>query len=355
MSLGENDFILHPKVLVGCMRIDTKFHPELVPKFQFLLSCKSIEVNFLNQRNPGDQLPPQLMNYQARPFRNPFAFLTVNMESLQVHTSMYSVSNYSVEAKFRSRIKCLDCGFFNMVDILEPTSFHGFLQLNKKERIFNTNILMDKLRFNCGPWVINTLVCSKQHWLAMMQREVSYALMPRCAIVNRLELTLTYGQTGTSERLQLEPHVLNFYYFGSDYHNQELTFFVTNPETKKLECSQSVHIILKFDDGYQVKHSRIGNHCITIKHFKLSASQWFIIIKGQIEVMNFVPHSLYAEFRVEGQDKKNDNEQASGPVAHLLKAKSSFYQIVERNADINMRFVTTLNISIIQIILCFIL
>lgn len=341
ISIIENDFILHPKVLVGCMRIDTKFHPGLVPKLQFLLSCQSIEVNFLNQRNPEDKLPPQLKNYHTNALLKPIAFLTVNMESLQMHSRIFNATNYTVEMNFRSRIKCLDCGFFNMVDILEPTTFHGFVHMNKADAIFNANILMDKLRFNCGPWVINTLVCSKQHWLAMMQQEVAYALMPRCAIVNRLDVVLTYGQTGTNERFQLEPHNMNFYYFGSDYHNQELTFFLQNTETKELECSQSVEIVLKFEDEYKVNHSRIGNRCITIKHFKLSASQLFIIIKGQIEVMSFVPYNLYAEFRVEGKQNENENEndQAFCPVAHLLKAKSSFYQAVERNADVNMRFV----------------
>lgn len=335
----ENDFILHPKVLVGCMRIDTKFNPELVPKLQLLLSCQSIEVNLFNHPSVKDPLPPRLSMYHTPFTRNPFAFLTIQFEGLQVHTGIHSATNYTLEMNFRSRIKCLDNTLFNMLDVLEPTSFHGYLHMNKPQRILNANIVMDKLRFNFGPWVTYTLLCSKQHWLGMMQKEMTHAMISRCVIVNRLEVPLSFGQTGTSERIHLESHELHFYYFASDYHSQELMFFIENPDTNEVECSQSMHIALKFDELYRVSYSRIGDRCITVKECKLSSSQMIILIKGQIEVISFVPYNLYAEFCSEDKKNGKNADQVPNTVAHFLKEKCSFYQIVQRNADINMRFV----------------
>ncbi|KAM8707006.1 hypothetical protein ACLKA7_011160 [Drosophila subpalustris] len=334
----DNDFILHPKVLVGCMRIDTTFHPELVPKLQLLLCCQDIEVNFLNMPDASNVLPLQLKKYDLKvTTKLTQTFLSAHVDSLQIHSNIYTRKNFSVETNFRSRLKCLDYGFFNMVDILEPMTFHSYLRFNKMKRLLNANLLVDKLRINCGPWVIHTLLCSKQHWQEVMQQsKVVNTLMPRLVIVNRMQIPITFGQTGTNERISSNPQELCLYYFCSDYHSQELTFYKQDPETNQLEVSESVHIALKFDEEIRLRHVRIGNGCLTIKQGKLSATQVYVLVKGQIELVNMAPFQLLTEFRSEG---KQYDEQGQNPLVHSLNAKgrTSFYQTVMRNEDITMR------------------
>ncbi|XP_032596259.1 vacuolar protein sorting-associated protein 13B isoform X2 [Drosophila grimshawi] len=331
----DNDFILHPKVLVGCMRIDTTFHSALVPKLQLLLCCQHMELNFLNQPDVSDVLPSQLKKYNLRRTTDiTQTFLTCHVDNLQLHGSIYTRTNYNVELDFRSRIKCLDYGYLNMLDIMEPMSFHSYLRYNKRQHLLHANILLDKLRFNCSPCVIHTLLCAKYHWQELLQeRHIVHTLMPKCVIVNRMQTPLTFGQTGTDERISLAPQELRAYYFCSDFHCQELTFFIENSVTNQVEISDSVHIALKFDDDDLVRHFRIGQHCITIKQRKLSATQVYILVKGQIELVSMVPFELLTEFRNEGV------EQAENPLAHLLagKGRISFFQTVVRNADITMR------------------
>ncbi|XP_064550817.1 intermembrane lipid transfer protein VPS13B isoform X2 [Drosophila montana] len=338
----HNDFILHPKVLVGCMRIDSTFQPELVPKLQLLLCCQNIEINFLNQPDVSSVLPPPLQKYYLRrTTKITQTFLTLHVDDLRTYASVYTATNYSVETDFRSRIKCLDYGCLNMLDLMEPVAFHSYLRFNSAQSLLQANFLLDKLRFNCGPCVIHTLLCSKQHWQELLQQRdddvVVHTLMPRCVIVNRMQTSFVFGQTGTSERISLAAQELRPYYFCSDAHGQELTFHIEDAETQQLEVSESVPIPLKFEEEHQVRHVRIGQRClITIKLSKLSATQVYILVKGQIELVSMVPYELLIEFR---NEPKPQDEQASNALAHLLPAKGriSFYQDVERNAEISMR------------------
>ncbi|XP_023036340.1 vacuolar protein sorting-associated protein 13B isoform X1 [Drosophila willistoni] len=335
-SDNGNDFILHPRVLVGCLRIDTTFREEAVPKLQLLLCCQDIQVNFLNQPDAHNELPPLLQNYNLkRTTEIGQTFLTVHFEDLQFHSTILSRNEFTMETNFRSRIKCLDYGFLNMIDIVEPMKFQSYARFNNRERMVQANFLIDKLRINCGPCVIHTLLSSKQHWEELLQqRDKLHTLMPKCVIVNRMQAYFTFGQTGTSERITVAPQELQLYHFRSDYLNQELTFFIRNPLTEQMETSDSVHIPLKLDDDHNVQHLRVGERCITIKVGKLSATQVYILVKGQIELLSMLPYELLTEFRQEGK-QYNDNS----PLEHLLEAKgrASFYQAVVRSADVNMR------------------
>ncbi|XP_030371450.1 vacuolar protein sorting-associated protein 13B isoform X2 [Scaptodrosophila lebanonensis] len=333
---ADNDFILHPKVLVGCMRIDTTFNAQFVPKVQLLLSCKNIELNFLNQPDAYNELPPLLKKYNLkRTTTISQTFATLDVQDLHLYAVIHQYNDFSVETDFRSRVKCLDYGFINMIDIVEPISFQSYFRFNGGQRLLLANFLIDKLRLNCGPCVIHTLLSSKQHWQELLeQRSALHTLMPKCVVVNRMHARFSFGQTDTGERIFVEPHELQLYHFRSDYHSQELTFFIENPTTQQIESSDSVHIALKFDDEHTVKHLRVGKRCITIKVGKLSATQVYILVKGQIELMSMVPYELIAEFRREG---KNYDEQNLLEHVLVAKGRASFYHTVVRNADINMR------------------
>ncbi|XP_034117971.1 intermembrane lipid transfer protein VPS13B isoform X1 [Drosophila albomicans] len=332
----DNDFILHPKVLVGCMRIDTTFDVQQVPKLQLLLCCQDIVVNLLNMPNAANVLPLQLKKYDLKLTTDlTQTFLTVHMENLRIHSNVYTRSNYSIDTNFRSRIKCLDYGFFNMVDILEPMTFQSYLRFNRSRRQLNANIVLDKLRINCGPWVIHTLLCSKQHWLEVMQQnKVVNTLMPRVVIVNRMQCPISFGQTGTTERILVTPQEVSLYYFSSDYHSQELTFFKPSTDKDKVEVSESVHIALKFEEKRRVRHVRIGNACLTIKQGKLSATQVYVLIKGQIEVVNMASFRLITDFRSEVVSSEEHNLPGDWLPA---KGRTSFYKTVMRNENIVMR------------------
>ncbi|KAH8362480.1 hypothetical protein KR200_005474 [Drosophila serrata] len=335
----NKDFILHPKVLVGCMRIDTVFRPEEVPNLQVLLCCQDIELNFLNQPDVGEELPPRLKEYSLRQTKETSqTFLTVHVEDLQMHSTIHSKRDFSLQTEFRTRVKCLDYGFLNMLDIVEPMKFTSYARVTHCPRSsVEANFVVDKLRFNCAPYVIHTMLSSKHHWQQVLQqREPRHAFIPKCLVINGMQTPIAFGQTGTVEKITVAPSEVQFYHFRSCSFRQELTFFITNLQSRQtVDSSDSVHIPLKFEEEHKVQHLRVGDCCITLKMAKLSATQIYILVKGQIELISMVPYSLITEFRVEGASY----DENCAP-EHLLSSKersSSFYQQVTHNADINMR------------------
>ena len=185
---------------------------------------------------------------------------------------------------------------------------------------------------------IHTILSSKTRWeecLDLDERRIRHALIPKCIVVNRTMTSMAFGQTGTHERIQLKPKECYLYSFRSDYHNQELTFYICDEETNSVDTSLSLPIPLKFESQFIVQFLRIGSKVITVKSRKLSGSQIFVLIKGQIELVSMVPHNLRLEFRLEGKTY----DESHKPLDYIIDkhARNSFYHSVDQNSNITLR------------------
>lgn len=335
----DADFMLHPKVLVGCMRVDTTFQSNSVPKIQLLLSCNLLKVKLLNQPDENADLPPLLKKFHlAKTTSISQAFLVFILQNIKFHSTFYSQEKYNLNMALNTRINCLDYGFLNMIPLMEESSIQCYAEIDQKKNSINANFVFDRLQFNIGPAIIHTLLSSKNHWsecLDLDERRIRHALIPKCIVVNRTMTSLAFGQTGTHERIALNPKECHLYSFRSDYHNQELTFYMSDEETNTVDTSLSLHIPFKFENQHMEQYLRIGNKVITIKLRKLSSSQIFLLIKGQIELVSMVPHNLRLEFR---QEIKSE-EVAHKSLEYIIEkqGRNSFYHCVEQNSNITMR------------------
>ncbi|XP_046806664.1 vacuolar protein sorting-associated protein 13B [Lucilia cuprina] len=335
----DADFILHPKVLVGCMRVDTTFQSNCVPKVQLLLSCNLLKVKLLNQPDENADLPPLLKKFHlSKTTHISQAFLMLIMQNIKFHSTFYDKQKFNLNVAFNANVKCLDYGFLNMISLLEETTVQSYMEIDNKKNIINANFVFDRLQFNIGPAIIHTLLSSKNHWsecLDLDERRIRHALIPKCIIVNRTMTCLAFGQTGTHERIQLNLKECYLYSFRSDYHNQELTFYITDEETNTVDTSMSLHIPFKFESQHMEKFLRVGNKVITVKLRKLSSSQIFVLIKGQIELVSMVAHNLRLEFRHEGKAV----EVAHKSLEYIIEkqGRNSFYHSVQQNSNISMR------------------
>ena len=115
----DSDFILHPKVLVGCMRVDTTFQSTAVPKVQLLISCNLMQVKLLNQPDVSGALPPLLKKFHlAKTTYISQAFLVFLVQNMKFHVTVYNKQKFNANLGFNARIKCLDYGFLNMISLL---------------------------------------------------------------------------------------------------------------------------------------------------------------------------------------------------------------------------------------------
>uniref|UniRef100_A0A0K8W1C6 Vacuolar protein sorting-associated protein 13B n=1 Tax=Bactrocera latifrons TaxID=174628 RepID=A0A0K8W1C6_BACLA len=339
LESNDADFILHPKVLVGCMRVDTAFQSECVPKLQVLLSCSSLQVKLFNQVSDEYKLPPALAEYTLAPTKQiSQAFLTVLLEKLSIHAAFNSPEIYSIDSRLTLNVKCLDYGFLNMLSVLEDAKLQSYVTVNQKKRLLNINAVLEKFRINIGPSILHTLLSSKAHWQELFKAHSPgdcHVLLPKCIVVNRMQALVSFGQTGTTERIQLQPLECSLYSFGSDGNSQELTFFVADNETRITDASQSVAIPFKFDGERLLRSIRIGDKCLIIELQKLSAAQVVVLLKGQIELVSMVPQEMRVELRF---DESKEAEEKR-PLEYLVKSEgySSFYAAVQRTSNVFMR------------------
>ncbi|XP_059217881.1 intermembrane lipid transfer protein VPS13B isoform X1 [Stomoxys calcitrans] len=337
----DSDFMLHPRVLVACMKVDTTFQSKSVPKAQLLLSCNSIYVKLLNQSEEGDELPSMLKHFHlAKTTKIPHVFFILTIQNIKLHAVFYSWLNYNVNSSLTTHMKYLDYGFLNMLPLLEETSMQTYFAVDQKKNVVNVNLVCDRLRFNVGPSALHSLLASKQHWEECLardeqQQQLRHALIPKCVIVNRTMTVMDFGQTGTHEHIPLNPKECYLYSFRSDCHKQELTLYVSDEETNTVYTSASIPILFKFDTESLVQDLCIGTKCITVKSKKLSASQICILIQGQIELVSMVPHNLHLEFRQEGKVYEESNK----PLEYFIEryGRNSFFYSVARDSNISMR------------------
>ncbi|XP_061387162.1 intermembrane lipid transfer protein VPS13B [Musca vetustissima] len=335
----DSDFMLHPKVLVACMRVDTTFQSKSVPKIQTLLSFNTVCVNLLNKPNDNDELPPMLRNYHlANNVKIPQAFLIFTLQNIKMHGVVYSRMKYNANLMLTAHIKYLDYGFLNMLPLLEETTVQTYLEMDQKKNVVNANFVFDRLRFNLGPSVLHTLLSSKLHWeecLDANERRIRHVLIPKCIVVNRTMTAMAFGQSGTHERIPLSPKECCMYSFRSDCNSQDLTLYISDEETNTVDTSESIHIPFKFESETMSQTFCIGSKCIIVKSKKLSGSQICVLIQGQIELISMVEHNLRLEFRQEGKLY----DEANKPLEYFIErnGRNSFYYNVNRNSNISMR------------------
>lgn len=335
----DSDFILHPKVLVGCMRVDTTFQSKCVPKIQMLLSCNSIALKLHNQPGDSGELPPQLKRFNlAHSTQIPQVFLIFGLQNAKIYAMFYNKHKYNANVSLTCQIKYLDYGYLNMLPLLEETTMQTYIEVDKKRNVVNANVVSDRLRVNFGPSAMHTLLSSKTHWEEFLdsdERRIRHALMPKCVFVNRTMTTMTFGQTGTNERIRLNPKECYLYSFRCDNQNQDITLYIADEETNTVDTSTPIHIPFKFEAQFLVQDLCVGNKCITVKSKKLSGSQICVLIKGQIELISMVPHNLCLEFRPEGKVY----DETTKPIEYYIEKndRNSFYHSVSRSLNISMR------------------
>lgn len=336
-TLEQKDFVLHPRVLVGCMRVDTIFRVDTIPQIQLLIHCNQFLLKFQNKAENNFHLPSLLKRFRlAAKSTRVQSFCNVLLTNTNIYGIYFHENRFSIESSLTAKITCLDFGFFNMLNLLEDTNFNFYFEVNDITKDVIANITFDKLNFNIGPAILHGLIASKNHWEELLDKDelrIHYFLVPRCIVANRTKTTIGFGQTGTQECIKLNSKECCLYTFCSDYYKQELTIFTfIDGKDTPIEYSESVHIQFQFEEPNRYSYLRIGNRYMILKSRKLSSSQILLLVKGQIELFSMLSHNLTCEFRYyEKEDIKLIEK-------HFEKyAKETLYIPLNKNSKLLMR------------------
>lgn len=333
----KKDFVLHPRVLVGCMRVDTVFRVDSIPQVQLLVHCNQFLVKLQNKAESDFHLPTLLKRFRlAAKSTRVQSFCNILLTNTNLHLIYFNTNRFSVETKLKANISCLDYGFFNMLQLLEDTNFNLYFEINDLRKEIIANAMFDRLRINMGPAILHSLLASRNHWEELLDRDelrMHYFLVPKCIVANRTKTIIGFGQTGTQECIKLQSKECCLYTFCSDYYKQELTIF-TFAEGKETPTgiSESVPIQFQFDQPNRYSYINIGGRYIVLKSRKLSSSQILLLIKGQIELFSMLSHHLLCDFRYadkEDSDLKDNNFEKY--------AKGTLFMALKKNTNLLLR------------------
>ncbi|XP_055922999.1 intermembrane lipid transfer protein VPS13B [Eupeodes corollae] len=328
----ETDFILHPKVLVGCMRIDTIFRPCTIPKFQILLNFNEIQINLQNHQSLDSKLPALLRKFKISENSKPInqTFARIGFEKISIHASFHTLSNYSIHSELTFGVQCLDHGYLNLISMIEQTDLSAYFRINGA---VESSIVADKLSLNLGPSILHNLMCAKQNWEAYFREESERQtfLISKFIVANRTHTSLSFGQSGTTERILLNPKECCKYSFSSDCFGQELTFYLLVGKTE--HSSNPLGVTLEFTASAEsmVSHVRIDDKCFAARIRKLSATQYYILIKGQIELISMVNDSFVLDFYRDNKKTEENEVRLEG------RDRVSFIQPVMTDSNICIR------------------
>lgn len=343
------------------MRIDTRFNPKLIPNIQFLVSCNRFEVNLQNHYYPDTTPPPLLKKYQLNhSSTSTETFVTLVLSNSHIFWSLKDLKDYNIHANLILSVKCLDNAFLSVLNFIDDMAIESYINV-KTDCTTDVNVIANKMNINVGPSIIQTLMASVNHWQTELKNifpEEDREMQPRkymltkFTIVNRTNVAISFGQSGTQENISLQPQELTGYSFLSDYFHQKLTFYMTSND----QIYESEPVPINFDGKHSenspVKNSpptttntsttehleyvQIGENYLIVKFRKLSSTQILIFLKGQVEIVSMVDDSFRMQLKVV-DDVTNSSDVTSEFKASSMQ-KLTIMESVNNETNISLRF-----------------
>lgn len=356
--------IFDPKILVGCMRIDTSFNPQLIPKIQFLVSCNRFEVNLQTHFYPDTAPPPLLKKYQFCPgSTSSETSIMVILSNANFFWSLKGHKDFSIYAKMIFSVKCLDNAFLSVLNFIEDMAIESYFNV-KSDSTTDINVIVNKMTVNFGPSILQTMMSSITHWQTEIKNmfgqndketEPRKYILTKFTIVNRTNLVISFGQSETQENISLKPQEFTGYSFLSDYFQQKLTFYLE----RSGQVYESEPVLINFDGNHPeyspeqtntstavqsanstpaeyMEHVRIGNIYLIVKIRKLSSTQMLIFLKGQIEIVSMVNDIFRMQFRV--FDSSSNNSEVTSDFKASSMQKLTILECVDDETNISLRF-----------------
>lgn len=364
---GKDSFdsnpLFDPKILVGCMRIDTSFNPSLIPIIQFLVSCNRFEVNLQNYNYPNSQPPPLLKKYKLTSNSSTTETLvTAVISNANFFWSLKAQKDCSIYSNVIVSVKCLDNAFMSVLNFIEDMPIESYLNFKSDSEI-DVNVIANKIGINIGPSIIQTLMTAANHWQSELKtiqsqhQEVStrkYTLT-KFTIVNRTNINISFGQSSTYEKIILQPQEFVGYSFLSDYFHQQLTFYISNENNiyesepvsinfegkhsedspQKVNTSSAQQSTTTQNNEY-LQYVKIGETYLIVKIRKLSSTQMIIFLKGQLEIVSMVNDVFKMQLKV--VDNKTNNSEIKSDFRCSAMQKMTVFEKIFAKTNVSLRF-----------------
>ncbi|XP_047490310.1 vacuolar protein sorting-associated protein 13B-like isoform X4 [Penaeus chinensis] len=329
----DGKIIVSPGALAACMRVDSMFSVDLLPRTQAVVSVGQAQVTLYNHLAlTGNKLPKELRFFtldRLAPEEQPF--LTFTLENAFMRTySWASAAHVQVGGSVRTDV--LSYSFLTSSCLLEPTFIEASIVTQDAEgpdkpNCIDSIVTVKPMFIHVNQSIIHTLNVAYESWLQVSATVSDVACGPNLALLKKSPVifmtnylicndtleTIRFGQVGTDENILLGSRGIHLYSWRSHKYPPLLHVCVEGGKWKWCDP------FMLDTEGYQVRTIHHENYHI---HFlvaleNLSPTQKLVTFSGLLSIANCLNEHL--EFRIIEPGKEKDSPKHAA--THMLQSK----------------------------------
>lgn len=327
--------IFTPRTIISCIRIDSVFNIDNVPKLQANIRVNELKLSVFDSVNCVTLSRPDILSRYTLKVEEgtdvTHEFCEINFGEINVNVNIYRELKVNLYNEFTFGVKIFDASYLTMIPLIDKFTIGSYIELNKDNRPNVLHLTADKLSIRYGPAAGYAFSTMKNVWKDT-SINIQKPIMSRFIICNASSVSLKFGQEFTDETIWLRSDECFYYGFRTQRSIQRLKFSV------KLE-NNIVDVIETYpvNELDEMKSLKVAtNKFLLITTNKLSTTQKQIIIKGQIELMNMTMESFQVQYKDRNklQDIETDASNNSSSVILLRPSSSgSFFEMCDDSCN----------------------
>ncbi|KAF5303499.1 hypothetical protein FQA39_LY09962 [Lamprigera yunnana] len=318
INFDGTKFMISPRMLAACMRIDSYFNKKLVPNLSLLLDISTVNISLRNDFNKKKSIamPLALKQYKSDMlFPDNICFGELLLEGTKGYLAMwnYQTATCDVTSFFKSYI--LDYASLTRQSFIDPFLFKFNINYSKTTSL---DFICNPIKVKFGLSIAHTLMVSaqlwEQNWKCNLEGQ-ELIIMTRYIVCNNTNVNIRFGQVSTDENILLLPHYCHFYCWRTQKTKQMIR---AGMDENGWLWSHAFQIDNEGMFTYQMSSDESIVLVVTIKN--LSATQKQIIFSGQLVICNMLLEHFEMKVVVSG-DIDKEKEFKRSP-SYIIPGKS---------------------------------
>lgn len=303
----SNILNLHPRALVGCMRIDSHFSLKFIPSIEIALNIDncfiSLKSNLKINSNEkqSTMMPDFLQEYkQVETLNSVHTFLKIYLRNMRNQLIAYTGQAFTLNTELMLSSTICEFSYLTMQPLLEDFCLKFSVDQKINDADFTINIVSDDIVLRYGQSIGHTIAVMKQIWENTLNNSLFNTIITTNYIIcNCTTIPFKFGQYLTEESVFLRSKESVFYSFRSDKFDQKLQFSL---DAIQWTSDEPVHIMGGRTQAVRILSDK--EYCI-VKIEKISTTQRLITVKGQIEFLNMTTEFFRIQYRAFSSNKSD--------------------------------------------------
>ncbi|CRL05825.1 CLUMA_CG018852, isoform A [Clunio marinus] len=304
---GDYEFQMHPKVLVACLRIDSYYVSNAIPKVDAFVEVSHAEINLMNKMEVVEKLPEFLSNYHFMDDRGKeHEAVKMSMKNIKIYGQFFDENYENFEFDSIVGLNVIDYGCGNLVPLISDFRMKTLVDHHLND--VNLNVMTDKIDLKYAPAIGHSLMTTTKIWTQQLRKIPNQNLVihTKFVICNNTANPIGINQFQTNEMICLMPQTFILYSFRTDKLEQSLQLCVClkglwSLKTKPMKIHQDgTEFVMLEENQFFV---------VTVK--SLTNFQRKITIDGTVGIFNMTKELFRIQYKRYDKDiDAPDNSEA---------------------------------------------